>query len=229
MSDFVKRDDLEFSDQLRSFHSGLGIYGTTLGFSVTEIADADSDATLFTYLVQRQSDMQGFGQDLSRYKNLARYGNGEEVLGAIPQPAAYPTPLPTVTSANIEARFRQRAAKAKSSAAYTKAIGESLKIEAPESTFDPTTGQPTFSIFVDSGHPVLKWVKGKFEGVEIWVDRGSGFAKLERDNRSPYADTHPLPAAGQTAVWKYKMIYLFKDAPTGRWSSEVSVTVYGEV
>jgi hypothetical protein len=34
---------------------------------------------------------------------------------------------------------------------------------------------------------------------------------------------------GQSAVWKYKLIYVYNDETIGSWSDEVAVTVVGEV
>jgi hypothetical protein len=232
MADFVENDDQAFATQLNDFAFGLTpTYGGLLGFSAGEITAAENDAALFAYLVARQSEVQAYSQDFTGYKNLARYGNGTEVLPAtIPVIAAFPA-APTVTAANIEDRFRKRAAKAKSSPNYTTNIGETLRIVAPEETFDPLTGKPTFKVFMDSGSPLLKWVKGKFQGVEIWADHndGRGWQKQERDFKSPWVDHFALPAAGQSAAWKYKMIYVLNDETTGLWSDEVTVTVYGSV
>ena len=37
----------------------------------------------------------------------------------------------------------------------------------------------------------------------------------------------PLPAAGQSALWKYKAIYHQGDARAGQWSDVVSIPVTG--
>ena len=64
------------------------------------------------------------------------------------------------------------------------------------------------------------WVKGEFDGVEIWVDRGNGvWVKLAVDMTPDYFDTEPLPATAQT--WKYKARYLLDDAPVGQFSQVV--------
>ncbi len=231
MADFVKDGDDVFSTQLNNFASGLTTLGAGLGFTPTEITDADDDAVIFAYIIGRQSTVQSYGQDFTKYKLLARFGDGMAVLPAtVPVIAAFPV-SPTVTAANIEGRFRQRAAKAKSSSAYTTSKGETLNIVAPDEVFDPLTGKPTFSIYMDSGHPVLKWVKSKFQGVDIYKNDGTGTAwvKKERDLKSPWADTDDLPETGKSAVWKYKMIYIFNDKPTGEYSDEITVTVYGSV
>jgi len=38
---------------------------------------------------------------------------------------------------------------------------------------------------------------------------------------------HPLPAAGQSALWKYKAIYLQADQRVGQWSNVASIPVAG--
>lgn len=40
-----------------------------------------------------------------------------------------------------------------------------------------------------------------------------------------YTDTAPLPANGQSAVWKYRCIYRNNDEQVGQWSDVASITV----
>ena len=37
----------------------------------------------------------------------------------------------------------------------------------------------------------------------------------------------PLPAAGTSAVWKYKAIYRLNDAQVGQWSDVATIGVMG--
>jgi hypothetical protein len=53
----------------------------------------------------------------------------------------------------------------------------------------------------------IGWTKQGMDSIEIWVDRGTGFVFLAVDTVPGYTDTAPLPAAGQSALWKYKAIY----------------------
>ncbi len=100
----------------------------------------------------------------------------------------------------------------------------------PVSTpFDPSLGKPTFKVYMDSAHPVIKFVKGAFDAVEIWVDKGTGYVKEERAISSPYLDSSPLPAIGKSEVWKYKMIYVMHNKTVGFWSDEATISVYGTV
>jgi hypothetical protein len=61
------------------------------------------------------------------------------------------------------------------------------------------------------------------------VDRGDGksFVFLAVDTVPDYTDTAPMPAAGQSAFWNYKAIYLQGDDRVGQWSDAVSIPVAG--
>src|ERR1035437_2721423 len=75
----------------------------------------------------------------------------------------------------------------------------------------------------------IQWVKQGLDALELWVDRGDGkgFGFLAIDTIVPYVDTAALPAAGQSALWKYKGIYLQADERVGQWSDIVSLAVNG--
>jgi hypothetical protein len=50
---------------------------------------------------------------------------------------------------------------------------------------------------------------------------------LAIDTVPDYLDTYPLPAPGQTALWRYKAIYRIGDEQVGQWSDVVSQAVTG--
>ena len=67
------------------------------------------------------------------------------------------------------------------------------------------------------------------KALEICVDRGEGkgWEMLVIATQAHFVDTHPLPAAGQSAIWKYRAIYRDHDVPTGQWSEVLTTTVMG--
>jgi len=229
-NDWLENEDLKFVLQMDNFATKLPTYAVTLGLLPADVAanKADSDFVRFAILGKTRADE--YKQDWTKLKDQVRYGIGGNVLGPFPLAVDVTTPPPAV-AVGVEERFRALVKRIKAHPNYTKGIGETLGIEAPVSSTDPILGKPTFKIYIDSSHPVLKWVKGAFQGVEIWADHadGKGWVKQERDFHSPYADKHPLPAVGTSAVWKYKMIYLIKDETIGEWSGDTTVTVYGSV
>ena len=110
---------------------------------------------------------------------------------------------------------------------YTEAIGQDLNIIGAEQTVDTGNAKPALKLELAAGHPNVKWPKGAFDAVEIWVDRGAGSSFLAIDTVPDYLDTAPLPAPGASAVWKYKAIYRLNDTQVGQWSDVVSIAVQG--
>lgn len=224
----IEKNDMAFNTQLKNFASKIGTYGPTLGLTAAEIAAIKTDSVAFDYVLTNQVSTQTFAQNYTSFKNLLRKG-GEQSLGSLPVLAAFAT-APAMPAANIDIRFRSTLQRITRHVAYTTAMGEDLGIEAPMATFAATNGKPSFFIeFSSGGYPNLRWVKGKFDGVEIWKDDGRGFIKLDRDMKPDYIDKSSLPTLGASAVWKYKMIYIHNDEITGQWSDVANVTVHGEV
>ena len=91
---------------------------------------------------------------------------------------------------------------------------------------DLATVKPVLQATPQPGGVLIAWTKQGLGGVEIHVDRGTGFAFLAVDTVPDYVDTQ-LPAAGQPALWKYKAIYRQNDERVGLWSDVVSVAVAG--
>lgn len=229
MATFINPADGGFGTQLDNFCNKVDTYAATLGLDAAAVAGIKKDRDYYLYVLEGLQAFQTFGETMTAYKNLLRYGQGTDVLPAFPTIPELGV-APVLVAANVQRRFARLIQDCVNSANYTKTIGEDLGIEAPETPFDPAQGKPVFKNTVASaGHPVLVWKKGKFQGVEIWKNTGGGYQKLDRDLSPDYIDKSPLPPAGQSAVWKYKMIYIYKDEPVGQYSEEVAVTVYGAV
>ena len=73
---------------------------------------------------------------------------------------------------------------------------------------DVNSLKPVLDVELDAGQVDINWTKQGMDGIEIQVDRGTGFAFLAIDTIPNYTDTQPMPAAGQSALWKYKAIYI---------------------
>jgi hypothetical protein len=92
---------------------------------------------------------------------------------------------------------------------------------------DLSSLRPVLSYTFNNGQPDLDWAKAGMDAVEIEADRGAGFALLTFDTQPGYLDTAPLPAAGTTALWRYRAIYRLKDERVGQWSEVLEVAVKG--
>ncbi len=90
-------------------------------------------------------------------------------------------------------------------------------------------GKPIVKESLHVGHPFFKYVKSGYEGVQIYKDwgDGKGFVKFDKAINPTYTDNSALPAAGVAVSWKYKFIYLYKEAEVGTPSEIVEVLVTG--
>jgi hypothetical protein len=227
---FIESNDASFGKQINNFATKIKQYKTILGFTDAEVAEAENDAAYWDYTLQADVAVETYAQNFKAYKINARTGSkNNTVLGAFPVLAAFGT-APTAVDANIQARFSQKAAKAKLSNNYTEAIGKDLGIEASVGSFDPSAGKPSFTLSINGKRPEIRFTKGKYNGVSIYKDSGDGkgYQFLDKAFYVTYSDKSTLPEAGKTALWKYKLIYLFHDEETGSMSDEVSISVVGE-
>ena len=98
--------------------------------------------------------------------------------------------------------------------AYTPAIGQDLGVIGADDLINPNLMKPVLTLELQAGHPSVKWVKSGMQGVDLYVDRGAGaFVFLARDTVPDYLDTFARPAAGASAVWKFKAIDVLSDTP----------------
>ncbi|HLG36094.1 MAG TPA: hypothetical protein VI757_14540 [Bacteroidia bacterium] len=229
MGTFIEKPDNALNTQLKTFVLKIDTHKATLGLADAEVDSIKADSKFLDYVLGGLNAYQTFAESMTEYKDLLRYGRGTDVLPAFP---AIPVLglVPPIVLANIQSRFARIIQHCVDSGNYSITIGEDLGIEAPTTPFVPGDGKPVFKIgYSSAGHPVLIWKKGKYQGVEIWKWNGTAWVKLDRDFSPDYIDKSDLPPAGQSAVWKYKMIYIYKDEVAGSFSDEVVVTVYGNV
>lgn len=223
--DFVKKNHNLFATQLEDHFTALGTHGAALGFSPAEITVAGNDSKYMRYLVTQQGKALAFSQGYTRHLALMRTSKDTATEPVFDVPAI----VPTVVLVGIETRFRERAKKAKASTAYSKDIGEQLRIVAPDVVAE--LGLPEFEIIFAANHPILKWKKKIADAARIEKDRGDGqgWVHVGDDIKSPWADKDELPPAGQSVVWKYRIIYIVDDEPVGEYSAVITINVSSDV
>jgi hypothetical protein len=225
---YIKGDLVAFSQQLNNYSGKLSNYTTTLNLTADEIASSVADAAYLAWVVNGMVNAEDNHRQWTAFKDLMRYGPANLTTTA-PIGVVLPAPPDTVAP-DIQLRFSSQVARIKKHPNYTDAIGKELGIIAAHTPFNPQDGKPVIKVvFSSGGHPHLLWTKGKFQGIEIWKDKGTGFERLDKDFNPDFTDKAALPAEGASAIWKYKVIYLYKDEQVGSWSDEISVTVSGQV
>ena len=146
-------------------------------------------------------------------------------MGAMPTPPVLAA-APAMVEPNIFGRITALVARIKAHPGYTEAIGQDLGIIGNEQAVGFNAMKPVLNLTLQAGHPNVGWKKQGMGSLEIHVDRGNGvFAYLATDTVPDYLDTAALPAAGASAVWKYKAIYRLNDEQVGQWSDVVSISV----
>ena len=143
---------------------------------------------------------------------------------------AAPTPIPAAVEKGCLVRIFDCIAKQiKTSPGYTTMIGEDLGVEgAVMAPPDPGTTVPEFSLRQTSGGKAeVVWSKGQFDGVKLEWDLGAaGGLKSDIDLRPNYT-LNWLPASGESAVVRVRLLYVYKGEDFGLWSDWQSWTLTG--
>jgi len=214
-----------------------GDYATKYGITAAELDTLETFRKWFNWTLDALEYIRQKALGYTGFRDALGYGKGT-ATGALTQPTGFAlAPQPTggnppaalVPQANGWKFVASLVNRIKGHAAYAVADGQDLAIEgAQESVADPETTKPVIEVVrVAGGKVEVRWKKGGFTGVRIEVDRGnSQWAFLAVDTMPDYLDT-VTAAAGTTALWKYRAIYLDGDEPFGQWSDPVSIAVTG--
>jgi len=224
---YLPSDDNGKASWMNNIAAKLPTYQAALGLLPADVASLTADAAFFTYVLNAQTQVAAYSQQWTAYKNAARNGS-DPALGPSPVAPLFNAPPPAVAP-GIIGRATALVARIKPAPGYTDSIGQALQIIGAAHPVDPTTLKPILDVGLDAGHVVIGWVKQGMDALELWVDRGDGkgFVFLAIDSIPDYTDTATMPPAGQSALWKYKGIYIQADQRVGQWSDVVSIPVAG--
>jgi hypothetical protein len=175
----------------------------------------------FNYCLNSVGQVAAYSQQWTAYKN----GNAA-ALGVYPAAPVFGVAAAMVAP-GIFGRATALVARIKVAPGYTDSIGQALQLIGADQTVDVNSMKPVITSDLDAGQVDIGWTKQGMDGIEIQVDRGTGFVFLAIDTIPGYTDTAPMPAAGQSALWKYKAIYRQGDDRVGQWSDVVSIPVAG--
>jgi hypothetical protein len=224
---YLPSDDNGKASWLNNLAAKLPTYQAALGLTPADVASVTTDAAFFDYVLKAQTQVAAYSQQWTAYKNAARSGS-DPALGLAPI-APNLGVAPAEVAPGIIGRATALVARIKPAPGYTVSIGQALQIIGAEHPVDPTTLKPVLYATSDAGHVDISWLKQGMDALELWVDRGDGkgFVFLAIDSIPDYTDTAAMPPAGQSALWKYKDIYLQAAQRVGQWSDVVSIPVAG--
>ena len=232
---WMPTEESKQADWMDHYGARISIHGPTLNMTLAQIADTQTRCAFGSAAIRLRADIAKYAQELTKFKTSVLWG--DEPTPAWPVGFTMPTDLPPVTSAGVLAWLSLQVGKLKRETTYTTAIGTDLWVEGAEqvlpSAAEADALKPVLKYRIATGgHPLLVWVKRGMKlvtAIEFWVDRGDGKGSvfLAIDSVPDYLDTYQLPAAGTSAVWKYKAIYKQGDNPVGQWSDILNVSVMG--
>ena len=155
-TDYVNKNDIAFSAQLKLAKGALPGYATLLGVSADDVTALGADCDYFEYCLKCQGILINGGQEATIWKNLIRGGGPLPPTGS-PLDPAMPAVVPAVAP-GIEARFRALVKQIKSSKNYNAAIGQALGIEGAQQTPpDYTTLQPIIDATISGNTVLVDW------------------------------------------------------------------------
>ncbi len=233
--DIVKQNNSEFADQLDQFSNALNgataptALANKYGYTAPELLKIKNDAAYFRFWFTKQGAGDTYKLAWTAKGKEIRKGDGSSA-SAFPEGADV-SGAPTAVLPGVEGRFREMAKKAKSQTSiYNVNDGIAMGIETSSSQFNPADGKPVLKISVsDGGHPIIEYVKSKYQGINIYVDRGddAGFKFMVTCNDPSCTDLAPLPAVGKSALWTYRALYLYAGRETGTVSLDTPISVTG--
>ena len=223
----IPRDDASKLVLLQHLDSSLPSYAVALEISTDDLAQLKANLDGFDYCLKAQDSANNYSNALFAFKRVLRDGPKDAVINA-PSLPVLPT-LPSVFYPDIFGFLGALITRIKKHKNYTEAIGKALNIISAHSpAADPTSLQPILTVDFQAGHPTLHWKSNGTDALEIEADYGSGIFTLISIQLSPgYQDNNPLPAAGTTALWRYRAIYRIHDQQVGQWSQILEISVKG--
>lgn len=227
MSNYLETNDEKFAIQIGNFGSKLGDYLTLFGLAENEVTGAQEDAAYFQWIVSNVEKVDTYKRNWTSFKTIAKKGATNITNNTVPNPAVLDT-MPKAVAPGIQFRFTTLVNRIKAHQNYTVGIGQNLGIELSSiQKLDLDAAHPTLKIVIRAGKVNLDWKKGKFDGIVIEKDSGTGFVMLDKDLHPNFVDNSPLPAQGESVIWKYRAMYLFSDNQVGFWSNVVTTSVSG--
>jgi hypothetical protein len=225
VQDYIPHREDELIAWFNNFATKITTYQAVLGLTAAEVSEVQAENLVVHNSILAVELARNEAREWVTFKNLEIYG---PIGGAMPSVPSTPTPAAISPRApGILIRTRALVTRIKAHPAYTAAMGADLGLIGPEES-PPTEIKPTGSaVALPNFAAEIKFVKRRFDGVDIEGQRGSEmtWTYLAFDSSSPYIDNRPPVVANQTEQRRYRMRYRDSDVPVGVFSDTLTVTV----
>ena len=110
---------------------------------------------------------------------------------------------------------------------FDEADAEAMGIRQDNTPISPNDAKAHITgITVLPDQIIIDWLKGQMHGVLVETSYdGANWVKLDKDNRSPYEDTHKNQVHQQAETRHYRLRYIYKDQLVGHYSDVVKAEV----
>ncbi len=175
-ADYLPKADADFAVWLQNFTLKITtVYNTLFGISAGQITAIQNDNTAVNYLITQYLEaFKTATQDRVAYKDLIVSGKIGQVGGGFPSATVAVPPAPAnAVAPGVKARVRLLVKQIKANSQYTEVIGEDLGIVAPTPIPNPKPKPRGSAAAQGASRVELKFVKGRYTGVQVESRRGS--------------------------------------------------------
>ena len=223
---FIPRNNADLDIFLRNFVGKLPQHAAVLNISAAEIAALTADSAMLTYFLTQLKWFEAEWEKRREYGKTFIDGELGAIMGAFPG-ISTPPAAPAAVPAGLIRRLVNMIIKIMHTASYNEYIGRDfgIVVATKTKTTSKADSKPILRITLEGGRPVIKWVKGSMDGVDLYVDRndGKGFVMLYGCNGAKYKDMSVLPDVITT--WTYKAVYKIGVEQVGSFSEASSIAV----
>lgn len=224
---YVPSADKERSAWLMNFAAQLRAHSAELEIEAPEVNAIEKDAAMFCYLVVLEETFKKEARKRVSFKNAMAYSDGYPY-------AVYPSPpvlqeMPEPVSPGIFKRVLNMICRIKNHPSYNERLGYEFRITGAEMLMNNNKLKPELKISIDGGKPVIRWVKGMTDSLDIYVQRRPMglFEFLANSTQQNFIDTYHMPMS--PTLWSYRAIYKAGEDHVGQVSDTVSVSVMNQV
>jgi hypothetical protein len=240
---YIPDPDAAFLVWFENFVAKFAGVAATLGLA-SDLTTAQADLAFVRFVINNTEAQRNRLSDNVSVKNqllngpigtaAVTYPGPAALTGLIPPmpgapsgtPSTPPAAVPTGVIARIDAMVKRIVAAVN----YVPGMGQDMDIIAPSQGAPNLNDlKPEIAASTQGMKVLIEWTKARgTDGLRIEADYGTGsFVHVIDDTRPDHLDEHPLPPAGQAAVWKYRAFYVKDGKPVGQCSDMVTVAVTG--
>jgi hypothetical protein len=207
-----------------------------LGFAAAAVTSITNDAAWGVYVYRTlRVTYEKYFSTVTAFAGTVASGIGGttgQPVPPAPEPPEWPTAPVGIIECDFEARREDWVQAVKSAPGYTPSIGETLRIIAPSTPFDPNTYTAEISGLLSQAPKTItgrfRKARGNVDGILLFgrKDGSAEWKELGKFTATPF--TAPVPVATTSPeIWQFQARAFKRDVPFGNPSDIVELTIKG--